>query len=148
LYLSVGARERRSMNRSVFERLWITEEQVVGANLAPGYAHIAQDDLELRLAREARLILSGAAADRLAITGAPATDAESEERTYQRQPSAIQPLLSDQELGEWLALELDFSTVERPSGPLPQERTNPSVFRRVIWCPVEPSDRLAGSNGN
>jgi site-specific DNA recombinase len=129
LYLSVGARERRSMNRSVFERLWITEEQVVGANLAPGYAHVAQDDLELRLAREARLVLSGAAADLLTATEHSA-DREREALTYERSAAVIEPTLSDRDLEDWLALELDFSAIERPSGLLPQERTNPSVFGR------------------
>lgn len=54
LYRSAGPVERLTMKRSVFERLWITPTGIVGGNVAPGFAHAAQDDLELRLQREAR----------------------------------------------------------------------------------------------
>ena len=126
LYLSLGHRDRRTMNRSVFERLWISEDRVVGANLAPGYAHVAQDDLELRLARETKLIQQGAVSSLVSGNAS----AEAREYGYERPARVDKSGVSDEELEAWLALELGFSGAERPYGLLAQERTNPGAFRR------------------
>ena len=94
-----------------------------GANLAPGYAHVAQEDLELRLAREAKLIQSGTAAiGKLPLP----TDREG----YERQLADPELSFSDEELEALLTQGLKFSAVERPNGPLGRERTNLGAFRR------------------
>jgi hypothetical protein len=56
LYVSLGPTERRTLNQAVFERLWVTANAAVGANLAPCLSHLGQADLELQLKREAKLI--------------------------------------------------------------------------------------------
>src|SRR5262249_23636099 len=125
LYLSLGLRERRSLNRSVFERLWIRDDLLVGANLAPGYAHVVQDDLELRLAREARLIQRGAVPQLVADQPASHVDDHQYERA-----GAAEPWATDEEWQAWMDEHLAFASVERPYGALPGERTNLDAFRR------------------
>ncbi|MDQ1460066.1 MAG: hypothetical protein QOI08_1550, partial [Actinomycetota bacterium] len=118
LYASVGPRQRRTMNRSVFERLWITHDCVVAANLMPGFAHVAQDDLGERLEQEQAIIRT----DGIVGLGSAASP------TYAR--AAGDDLMTDEDLDVWLARELDFATVERPYGPLAREETNPDAYRR------------------
>ena len=123
LYLSFGPRQRRTMNRSVFERLWITPGEVVAANLMPGFAHAAQDHLDERLADEEAIIRSAG----LNNFGAGQTDISP---VYNRASSQDQAPMSDEELEAWLARELDFAPIERPFGQLSPEAANPGAFQR------------------
>lgn len=123
LYLSFGPRQRRTMNRSVFERLWITELTVVASNLMPGFAHVAQERLDERLTEEEAIIRTSGLTDSSNNHADPS-------RTYTRASHDEQVLMTDDELETWLARELDFAPIERPFGLLAPEATNPSVFQR------------------
>ncbi len=113
LYMAADAPQRRTMNRAVFERIWVDPGSVLGCNLSPGFAHISQHNLDDLLALEAEAIQSG--------------HIDVESGTYER-------ALTDSSIGDqvegWLAESLAFSPSERPFGPLPAETTNPAAFRR------------------
>jgi len=128
LYRSLGQRDRRTMNRSVFERLWITEDGVLAANLTPGYAHVVQDDLGERLDHEAKAIQAGHVTVRPTLTNTKKNSRDT--TTYHRATTTDAKPLTDQQLDDWLSRELVFSGTERPYGQLPAETRNPDAFRR------------------
>ncbi|MCU1387843.1 MAG: recombinase family protein [Ilumatobacteraceae bacterium] len=115
LYLEASSTQRRTMNRSVFERIWITKDGVVAANLSPGFAHIGQPDLDDILAGEFDVI-------------ARQHDVETGGARYQRRGPSTSVV--DSALDALIASELGFSEMERPYGRLPAEMKNPVAFQR------------------
>lgn len=102
---------RRHYNRSLFERLYVADEEIVGADLAPPYCQLLDPDLDDLLERE------------LAIEPVPALSGfvieEEAEHAYQRQPVGA---------GMARARERRVSPVERPHGLLARERENPDAY--------------------
>ena len=71
MYRGLGLRDRRTLNRAAFERLWTTESGIVAANMAAGYAHLVRTDLVERLSLETKAIQAGRITELLV----PTTDA-------------------------------------------------------------------------
>lgn len=98
-YERAEPRVRRHYNRSLFERLYVADEEIVGADLAPPYFQLLDPGLDDLLERE------------LAIEPVPAVSGfgieEEAEHAYERQPVGA---------GMARARERRVSPVERPHG--------------------------------
>ena len=51
-YLSASRAVRRQMNQAIFARLWLVEDEIVGADFTPTYRRLLTDDLAAEIAAE------------------------------------------------------------------------------------------------
>jgi len=77
-YLSASRVVRRLMNQAIFSRLWLVEDEIVGADFTPAYRRLLADDLAAEIAAdEAREQTERSRTNDLLIT----TVKDQEERT-------------------------------------------------------------------
>jgi hypothetical protein len=116
------------LTQAVCETIWVLDTSIAGVDLTEPFAEL--------LTVEARLAL----ADDGTQPGDTATSTDQKEVTYYRRARALAGLLADLE-ESWPRL-----AVERPYGPLPLERHNPTstgggrVVTSNIWCPQKDSN--------
>lgn len=107
LYLSAPPDVRRQLNQAVFARFWIIDDQVQGADLTQGLAHLLAPDLarlsEAKNGEDTKIeTRSRSGKGRARSTGAQRANVE-----------LVRPM----------------DAIERPNGPLPADTTNPGPNR-------------------
>jgi len=103
---------RRKLNQGLFEKIFIVDTDISGADLAQPYHQLLDDDIEGRISAEQQL-----PPEELFKADAPATvDYEAREAT-------------DDDIAAALLAQVDWHPYERPYGPLPVDERNPAAYK-------------------
>ncbi|PZE75444.1 hypothetical protein DEI82_08360 [Curtobacterium sp. MCBD17_019] len=114
-YTNASEIDRRDLNQSVFDRLYIQDDEVVGSDIADPYRRLLSESLELDLARDRKRVLSGNVRTKDLQKGQGWTPI----------PTEVDPTTGQTTVRNASVARLsDFLTVERPSGHFPWERKN------------------------
>jgi hypothetical protein len=119
-YANAPDTNRRDLNQSVFDRLYIDDEDLIGSDVAEPYRRVLSDSLALDLARDRK---------RVQTTIVRTADAESRQNEHDgiRRPRVEMPANGAQD-GHSTSLGR-FLRVERPSGIFPWEQKNLGPFK-------------------
>jgi site-specific DNA recombinase len=108
LYLSAPPDVRRQLNQAVFARLWIMDDQVQGADLTEGFAHLLASDLPAWLAEP--------------------KDGEDTKIETRSRPGKGRGRSTGAQRAR-LELVRPEDAIQRPNGPLPADTKNPGPNR-------------------
>lgn len=111
-YLLGGNETRRSLNQALFDKLFIVDEGILGADLAAPFHQLLDKDLAARISEEQ------------SDTGGLNSETSMPAVTYERMG------VNDDECVEALLSTIDWHSLERPDGALPVDRKNPSAYCR------------------
>ena len=106
--------ERRKLNQGFFDKLFLVDGDIAGADLAEPYAQILDADLQGRIKAEQHLT-----AEELFNTDAPFGI------NYEKTEKEV-----TDEIATSLLSQIDWHKYERPSGALPVDRKNPAAYKR------------------
>lgn len=113
-YLKSNDDQRRVLNQTLAEKLFLIDDRIVGADLAAPYVQLLDDNLEDRIARE-----------QAAVEDATVVATASDPVSYE--------VLSGTEVDETaraLLAQIDWNRKERPLGALPVDLKNPRAYLR------------------
>ncbi len=102
---------RRKLNQALFEKLFIVDDEIAGADLAEPYQQLLDNDIEGRIRTEQQL-----PPQELFKTDSPET--VSYERRAEIDTETVKDLLN----------QVDWHPYERPLGALPIDTTNPAAY--------------------
>jgi site-specific DNA recombinase len=111
---------RRQLVQAAFDKLWVVDTEIVGVDLKPGFVTLLDDELERQAGEK------GIDRDLEPVSG------KHEGATYYRRDRSFGLTVADLEIRGIPTAEEDlWLPVERPSGRLPWEAKDPSVFAGV-----------------
>ena len=129
-YLSADNNSRRDLNLSVFDRIYIDDDEITGSDLTPAYRRLISDSLsgELGSERKSNLMVPTQTFDLTELTD----EALNASRGGQRSSGDLTRRSERTVMGR----KLGYLGLERPRGRLPWERKNPGL------CEVRGSNEL------
>ena len=123
-YLAAPAKLRRQLNQSMFERLYVYDDEIVGSDLSAPYQRLLSDSLETDLSSERHRVQTTHVR-----TGVLHLVPRSDESAHRGQESGAKDLVSRARRGAPRDRMRAFLKVERPRGGLPWETKNPGPIK-------------------
>jgi site-specific DNA recombinase len=112
-YLSASGVVRRQMNQAIFARLWLVEDEIVGADFTPTYRRLLTDDLATEIAAE------------------EAREQTERSRTNDLLMTAVEDQ-GERTKGTNVTYLSDYVRRERPRGRMRWETQTPALYRAEV----------------